>query len=130
MASKKTKAGMDFLLEELKKNKHAEYRDLKEKADKKRVTIYPIMFGRAKSLLGLVKTAPRGQGKARKKAAAKRGPGRPRKHAPRTAARRSSGGDAAAAVQELVGMMNATSKENAQLRATLERVREMIDRVL
>lgn len=87
MAAKKSNPAMDFIVESLKSNKNAAYSEIKEAADKKKLKIFPIMFGRAQALLGIVKQAPRGQGKAAKaKAAAsagagapKRGPGRPRK---------------------------------------------------
>ena len=87
MASKKNNPAMDFIVESLKSNKAATYAEIKDAADKKKLKIFPIMFGRAQALLGIVKQAPRGQGKAAKaKAAAagapmapKRGPGRPRK---------------------------------------------------
>lgn len=83
---------MEFLVETLKSDKNAVYKDVAEAAAKKKLTVYPIMWGRAKAMLGLVKVAPRGQGKmakakAKAKAAAatgaapvKRGPGRPRKN--------------------------------------------------
>jgi len=87
MAAKKSNPAMDFIVDSLKSNKNAAYSEIKEAADKKKLKIFPIMFGRAQALLGIVKQAPRGQGKAAKaKAAAsagagapKRGPGRPRK---------------------------------------------------
>src|SRR4029453_6392495 len=73
-------------MEALKANKGAAYSDLKRKAEEKGLTVYPIMFGRAKAVLGLVKSAKRGKGKAAAKtvrattakATAKRGPGRPK----------------------------------------------------
>lgn len=97
MAAKKTNPAMDFIVESLKSNRSAAYKDIAEAATKKKLTIYPIMFGRAQALLGIVKAAPRGQGKAAKAAKAakakadgaapavaaapvKRGPGRPRKN--------------------------------------------------
>src|SRR5688572_3970922 len=82
VAAKKTAAGFEFLLEALKADKGAQYSDLKQKAEEKGLTVYPIMFGRAKAMLGLVKSAERGESKkAAKRAKAspgKRGPGRPR----------------------------------------------------
>ena len=68
MAAKKTAAGFEFLVQALKANKGAQYSDLKEKADMKKLTIYPVMFGRAKAMLGLVKSAKRGEGKKAKTA--------------------------------------------------------------
>lgn len=69
MASKKTQAGFDYLVAALKANKDAAYADLKANAEKKGLTVYPIMFGRAKAMLGLVKAKSRGQAKTPKEAA-------------------------------------------------------------
>src|SRR5262245_52805263 len=83
MAAKKSNPAMDFIVNTLKANRGASYADISESAAKKKLKVYPIMFGRAQALLGIVKMAPRGQGKmARKKAGLppKRGPGRPRKN--------------------------------------------------
>lgn len=76
---------MQFTVDALKKDKKAAFADVRDAAKKKGLTLYPISYGRAKALLGLVKTSKRGTGRfARAKAAAaggevKRGPGRPRK---------------------------------------------------
>lgn len=64
---------MEFLVDSLKKNPKAVYADLKAKADEKKLKLFPIMFGRAQALLGIVKSAKRGTGKAAKASAAKRG---------------------------------------------------------
>ncbi|MEM7205568.1 MAG: hypothetical protein AAF628_35255 [Planctomycetota bacterium] len=133
MASKKkTAAGFELLIAELKKNPKAEYAALKAKAEKKRVTIYPVMFGRAKAMLGLVKSKPRGQGKsAKRKVGTRRGPGRPPKsRGPGRPRKTASANGVAAAVQDLVRTMRDHERENAALRATLERVRDLIDRAL
>ena len=68
MPSKKAVAGMELIVAALRRNKNATYADIKASADKKGVSVYPIMFGRAKALLGLVKVAKRGQGKAAREA--------------------------------------------------------------
>ncbi|MEO6595608.1 MAG: hypothetical protein ABIP94_12720, partial [Planctomycetota bacterium] len=58
----------------LKKNTKAAHADIKAEADAKKLTLYPIMFGRAQALLGIVKSAKRGTGKtARASAAASAG---------------------------------------------------------
>ncbi len=96
MAANKSNPAMEFIVDSLKSNRSAAYKDIAEAAAKKKLKIYPIMFGRAQALLGIVKAAPRGQGKAAKAKAAKaapaapaapiagapvkRGPGRPRKN--------------------------------------------------
>jgi transposase-like protein len=65
---------MAFLVDALKKNRKASYADLKAKADEKKLKLFPIMFGRAQAMLGIVKSAKRGTGKfAKANAAAKRG---------------------------------------------------------
>ena len=82
-----------FITDYLRNNKKAPFADVRDAAAKKGHTIYPISYGKAQAVLGLVKSAKRGQGKAARatKAAArkakaagdngtpKRGPGRPRK---------------------------------------------------
>jgi transposase-like protein len=64
---------MEFLVDSLKKNPKAAYADLKAKGDEKKLKLFPIMFGRAQALLGIVKSAKRGTGKAAQASAAKRG---------------------------------------------------------
>ena len=82
MSDKKHSPAMAFILAALKKDKAIAYGDLQASAAKKKLTIYPIMFGRAKGMLGLVKVAKRGAERAAKtKAVAAR----------RQSARRSSG---------------------------------------
>ena len=73
MAKQKDTAAMDHIIESLKKDKTASYKDIKAAADKKGVKgVYPIMFGRAQALLGIVKSAKRGEGKFARASAAKR----------------------------------------------------------
>ena len=65
---------MAFLVDALKKNRKASYADLKAKADEKKLKLFPIMFGKAQVMLGIVKAAKRGTGKfAKASAAAKAG---------------------------------------------------------
>ena len=64
MAAKKQNPAMDFIVASLKSNRSAKYADIAAAAAKKKLKIYPIMFGRAQALLGIVKSAPRGQGRA------------------------------------------------------------------
>lgn len=71
-AAKAPSPALEFLVDALKRNPKAAYADLKAKADEKKLTVYPVMFGRAKLLLGLVKAKPRGTGRFAKASAAKR----------------------------------------------------------
>ena len=89
MAAKKANPGFEFIIAALKKDPKATYKDIAAAAAKKKLKVFPIMFGRAQAMLGIVKQAKRGDGKAKKAKAAKaakaapakRGPGRPRKNA-------------------------------------------------
>ena len=81
MAAKKANPVFEFILASLKKNPKATYKDIAAAAAKKKLKVFPIMFGRAQAMLGIVKQAPRGKGKVAKAKASKRGPGRPRKDA-------------------------------------------------
>lgn len=142
MAAKKTRStpssdnpGFKVILDALEKDKNASYADVKAKAEKKGLTVYPIMFGRAKALLGLVPSRKRGEAKAaREKAATKkvgkaagrgpgrRGPGRPRKVV--------ANGSPLAALEQVVAQMKEQERENRELRAVLEKVGELLERVV
>ena len=63
---------MEFIVDALKKNRKAAYADLKAKADEKKLEVFPIMFGRAQAMLGIVKSAKRGTGKVAKASASAR----------------------------------------------------------
>ncbi|MEM7204626.1 MAG: hypothetical protein AAF628_30490 [Planctomycetota bacterium] len=134
MAAKKKAGAMDFIIAQLKKNPKAEYASIKERADKQGLPVYPIMYGRAKALLGLVKVSPRGKGKkATARKATGRGPGRPRKVTGRGPGRPPRSAAAAApldAIRDLVSNMRDTERANEDLRRTLEKIRELIDRAI
>jgi len=66
MATKKPNPAMDHIVASLKRNPQATYGDIKARADAKSLTVYPIMFGRAQAMLGIVKSAPRGTAKVAK----------------------------------------------------------------
>ncbi len=73
---------LSFLLSRLKANPKADYASLRKAAEKRKLKVWPIMYGRAQAMLGLVPMAKRGQGKAAKAKAGKAGktprkPGRP-----------------------------------------------------
>jgi hypothetical protein len=128
MPKKPGPEALAFIVAALKANKGVSYADVKERADKKGLRIYPVMYGRAKALLGLVKVSPRGQGRF---ALAKRGllparrPGRP--------ARGSGGGSVGSSIDGLQGMLASirnSEQERQRLRGTLERVRTMVSEAL
>lgn len=128
MAAKKNNPAMDFIVESLKSNRSASYKDIAEAAGKKKLTIYPIMFGRAQALLGIVKSSPRGQGKAAKAKApvagapVKRGPGRPRKTPAEVAFTGS--------IEGIVAAVKSSEQAKARYRGALERIQAILADVL
>ena len=121
---------MEFILEQMRKNRSVSYGEIVEAAKGKGLKkIFPISFGRAQLTLGIVK---KGKKKAKKAAAAaaatpsaatpvKRGPGRPRKNEAASAmpARRGPGrprkvttssGDALGALTQIAEQMAALRK--------------------
>ena len=63
---RKGSPAFDFLVESLRAEPTLSYGELQTRSLAKDYKIAPIMYGRAKALLGLVPVAPRGQGKNRK----------------------------------------------------------------
>ena len=118
----------DFVCGMLKKNPNVAYADVAAAAKAKGHKVYPIVFGRAKLLLGLVKANPAKKAKAAAKKAAKvaaktsavgvvrRGPGRP----PKAKASPLSG------IDGIVAHIKGVERERDQLHATIERLRGML----
>lgn len=123
MAAKKQNPAMDFIVDSLKSNRNAKYADIAAAAAKKRLKIYPIMFGRAQALLGIVKSSPRGQGKAamaKRKGpspAGRRGPGRPRKNA-------AIGFDGT--LEGIVTAVKTSEQAKARYRSALEKIQTIL----
>ena len=55
----KEKTPLDYIMFRLKKDNNVSYAAVKEGAEKKGYKIYPIMYGRAKNLLGLAPSKPK-----------------------------------------------------------------------
>jgi hypothetical protein len=67
---RKKQSAIEFAKEKLNLNPEASYADIKAQAKFEGIPIFPVVYGRAKALLGLVPTAPYGsKSKARKQAA-------------------------------------------------------------
>ncbi len=123
MAAKKKNPGYEFIVAALKKNPKIEYGAVRDGAQKKRLKIFPIMFGRAKAQLGLVKSKPRKKTKATKAPKAvlvKRGPGRPRKKA--------AAFDGT--LESIVAAVKSGEKDKARYRSALERIQGILADVL
>src|SRR5690606_12770523 len=59
MAAKKQSPAMAFIVAALQQDSSASYQDLKAAAEEKDLQLYPVMFGRAQKMLGLIKGAKR-----------------------------------------------------------------------
>ena len=118
-----SKPGYDFIVRKLEKDKNAVYGDIAKAAEKAGHKIYPVMFGRAKAALGLVKVSARGQGKASaaKTTGVRRGPGRPRKVV---------AGSNGSALSTVIQTMREQESETNRLKATFEKIRELLDSAL
>jgi len=120
MAAKKNADGLAFLVDALKKDRNITYADAQAAAKKKGLKVWPIMFGKAKHILGHVKS---GAGKGAKKRAAKaamgpgkRGPGRPRKNA-------SAGVDG---LDGIVAAVRTSRQELARYQSAIEQIGSII----
>lgn len=137
MATKDGSQAIEFVRAQLKKNPTISYAEVAELASRRGMKLYPIMYGRAKALEGLVPVAPRGTGKhARKKAGStgggtvaaansmpmRRGPGRP----PRSA----SAGSAMQGLDALVNAMKEGERERDRYRRALEQISRILQDAL
>lgn len=145
MADKKPNPAFEFTLEYLKSTPTATFAEIRDAAAKKKLVIYPIMYGRAQTLVGIVKAKPRGEGKAKvakaakaAKAAApavaapavaapvvagmpvKRGPGRPRKH-PLPVAAPNFG-----SLDGIIAAVKSSEQAKARYRSALERIQAIL----
>lgn len=133
MADKEKSPAMDFIVQQLQKDPKAAYRDIADGASRKGLEIYPIMYGRAKALLGLVPTAPRGQGKkAAGRKAAGRGAGKPSREATAPArqargARGAQGGASGNALDDIIATMREEQRERERYRKALEQIRAVLE---
>jgi len=126
MAARK-QSPMEFLIAALKRNRKASYADIASAAAKRRLKLYPIIYGRAQALLGIVKSGKGGKGKARaaggrkrRSVTGKRGPGRPRK----TAA------GALDSIHSIANAVRASQVEQERLRRALERIQQLVEGAL
>ena len=121
-------AAFDFIVEELRREAGISYALLREHAAARGFSIAPIMYGRAKAMLGLVPVKPRGSGKARK--AAETGPLRLKQVDSVAADRFGRQLDEVRNLEQLVAVVKEFDAERRRLREVLERIVTMIDEAL
>ncbi|MFN3243417.1 MAG: hypothetical protein ACE37K_18080 [Planctomycetota bacterium] len=124
--SRPSTPAFEFLVEELRAQPTISYGELKNRADDKGLKIAPIMYGRAKALLGLVPVRPRGQGKNRKKATVT---GLPRAEAA-SAEQFARQIETVRDIDDLVAIVKQLDAERRRLRAALDSIAGHIDEAL
>jgi hypothetical protein len=129
---KKGSVAFEFLVAELRREPNMLYAELRRRAEAKGFPIAPIMYGRAKAVLGLVPVKPRGS-KKDKEAAAATTQAAPRmlKQVESVAADRFSQKlEEVRNIDQLVQAVKELDAERRRLRGLLEKIVTMIDEAL
>lgn len=129
---KKGSVAFEFLVAELRREPTMLYAELRRRAEAKGFPIAPIMYGRAKAVLGLVPVKPRGS-KKDKEAAAATTTAAPRvlKQVESVAADRFSQKlEEVRNIDQLVQAVKELDAERRRLRGLLEKIVTMIDEAL
>lgn len=131
-AARKGSVPFEFLVNELRREPALAYAELRDRAAAKGFTIAPIMYGRAKAVLGLVPVRPRGTKAAEKAARAATATVAPQLKQIESAAadRFASKLDGVRSVEQLVAVVKELDAERRRLRSVLERVVLLIDEAL
>lgn len=130
---RKGSAAFDFLVQELRREPNLLYAELRERCEARGWKIAPIMYGRAKAVLGLVPVKPRGTGKRAVATAANAAPAAPMilKQVESVAADRFQKHLAdVRQVDQLVAVVKELDNDRRRLRELLERIVSMIDEAL
>lgn len=130
---KKGSVAFEFLVAELRREPGMLYAELRRRAEAKGFPIAPIMYGRAKAVLGLVPVKPRGSKKDKQAAAATTAPAAPRtlKQVESVAADRFSQKlEEVRSLEQLVHAVKELDAERRRLRGLLEKIVTMIDEAL
>jgi hypothetical protein len=131
-AAKKPSPAMEFVISALKKDPTLDYAAVKDGASKKGFTIFPIMYGRAKALLGMVPVSPRGsKKKAKLDGGVARGPGRPRKvEAQRGPGRPRKDRSALDSLESMIEEMKGVARDRDRYQRALEQISKVLESAL
>ncbi|MBL8750683.1 MAG: hypothetical protein JNK78_16105 [Planctomycetes bacterium] len=129
---KKGSVAFEFLLQELRREPAIVYADLRRRAEARGHTIAPIMYGRAKAVLGLVPVKPRGKKAADNSAAAAPKALRQVESAAtdRAFATRATNLESVRGLEQLVAVVKDIDADRRRLRSVLERIGAMIQEAL
>ena len=142
--SKKKKASsakpnaLEFCRIYLRKKPKAPFAEIRDAAAKKGITLYPISFGRAQALEGIVKSAAYG---TRKKSKSTRGPGRPKGSKNKRGPGRPAGSTnkrgpgrprksaASNSIESLVDTIKSLQRERDDALRAIDRIRGLLDQL-
>ena len=125
MATKKSET-LEFTRRYLREKPEATFAEIRDAAAKEDMKLYPIVYGRAKALEGLVKVAPYGSKKRAREA----------KAAAERAASMQAGGDVAdggvsgATIDSVISGVRGSHQERERYRAALIKISEILDELL
>ncbi len=128
--AKKGSVAFEFLLQELRREPAIVYAELRRRAEAQGHTIAPIMYGRAKAVLGLVPVKPRGKKGADNAAAPKTLKQVESAATERASATRTPNLEGVRGLEQLVAVVKDLDAERRRLRSVLERIGAMIQEVL
>lgn len=133
MAAKKSPA-LDFTRQYLRKKPDASFAEIRDAAAAKDLKIYPIVFGRAKALEGLVEVAPYGSKKKARlaKERAKSQAAASAVYGPPADSPRSRAGSAGSldSIDAVIAGMRENHEERERYRAALIKISEILDEIL
>ncbi len=128
MAAKKSEA-LEFTRQYLREKPEASFAEIRDAAVERDLKIYPIVFGRAKALEGLVKVAPYGSKKRAREAE--------KAAAEALSASATEGGAAEVtgevrpdSIEAVITGMRESHAERARYRAALLKISEILDEIL
>jgi hypothetical protein len=128
MAAKKHSA-IEFTRAYVRKKPTAEFKEVQAAAKKKGLVIYPIVYGRAKALEGLVKVAPYGSKKRKKKGG--RGPGRPKGSKNKRAVEPTQNvATAMDSLESVIAAMRKSNEERERYQRALQKISDILGQVL
>ena len=128
MAAKKQTA-IEFTRAFLRKKPKTEFKEVQAAAKKKGLVVYAIVYGRAKALEGLVKVAPYGSKKKKKKTG--RGPGRPKgSKNKRTTKPAGNVTTAMDSLETVISAMRASNRERERYQKALQKINDILGQVL
>lgn len=131
MAAKKQSA-IEFTRAFVKKKPKAEFKEVQAAGKKKGLVIFPIVYGRAKALEGLVKVAPYGSKKKKKTTKkGRRGPGRPKgSRNKRTAKPSHNVATAMDSLESVIAAMRKSNEERERYQRALQKINDILGQVL